>query len=85
MTYISKPYPKPETMPEFVEKAFIGEANENEIAKLEEVCQKVEVPGMQLRLNGTQIDESKPVRRCTEWTTEVVDLLLADGVVKKGE
>ncbi|KAJ9361780.1 hypothetical protein C8Q69DRAFT_8950 [Paecilomyces variotii] len=83
MEYISKPHPKPETMPEFVEKQFIGEVDKNEVGRLEDVCRRVEVPGAQLRLNGTQIDEMKPLRRCTEWTKEVVDLLLEEGVVKK--
>ncbi|KAL1870344.1 hypothetical protein Plec18167_007478 [Paecilomyces lecythidis] len=84
MEYISRPHPKPEDMPEFVEKKLIGEVDENEVGRLEDVCRKVEVPGVQLRLNGSQIDETKPLRRCTEWTKEVVDLLLEEGVVKQG-
>ncbi|GAD92361.1 hypothetical protein PVAR5_0952 [Paecilomyces variotii No. 5] len=85
MEYICKTHPKPEDMPEFVEKQFIGEVGDDELGRLEDVCRRVEVPGVQLRLNGSQIDETNPLRKCTEWTKEVVYLLLEEGVVKQGD
>jgi len=84
MTYVSKPIPKPETMPEFLRKNFIGTVAANDLHTLEQVCLEVEVPGKQLKLDGTPIDKDKPLRRCTEWTREVADLLISKGVVRPG-
>lgn len=85
MTYISKPIPKPDTTPEFLRETFIGTVAADDLHTLEKVCLEVEVPGKQLKLDGTPIDKNKPPRRCTEWTKEAVDLLLSKGVVRSGE
>jgi hypothetical protein len=37
--------------------------------------------GPQLNLNGSRIDSSKPVRRCTQWTAEAVEALLEAGIL----
>jgi hypothetical protein len=62
-------------------KKKVGIVKASDLARLREICQSIPVPGEQLKLNGSRIDSSKPVRRCTQWTAEAVDALLEAGVL----
>jgi hypothetical protein len=42
----------------------------------------LKLSGPQLNLNGSRIDPSKPVRRCTQWTAEAVEALTEAGILQ---
>lgn len=88
MTYLTKPLPSnPSTfLPTFEKMNYIGTINDAETAdsaieQVDAICRLVEVPGAQLNLDGSRKDERVPLRKCTEWTYEVRDLLWERGVV----
>lgn len=66
-------------------KQLVGTVDRHDMPRFRAVCQSIPVPGPQLNLNGSRIDRSKPVRRCTEWTAEAVDALRRQGVLQDDE
>lgn len=61
----------------------IGRVKATDMPLLEAVCETVPPPGAQITKRGGRMDSSKPLRRCGEWVKDVVEKLLADGVVNK--
>ncbi|KAK6431335.1 hypothetical protein LTR95_012501 [Oleoguttula sp. CCFEE 5521] len=75
----SDPAVRPEHVPGT--KLKIGTVKDIDLERFSEVCRSIPAPEPQLNLNGSRIDPSKPVRRCTEWTREAVAALIESGVV----
>lgn len=87
MTYEKKVSEKPEESFEFVPGSMIriGSIKVADLDRFESICEAVEVPGAQLKLNGQQKDPSKPIRRCGEWTQDAKEKLIADGILQVAE
>nr|OQO19661.1 hypothetical protein B0A51_10970 [Rachicladosporium sp. CCFEE 5018] len=73
----------PANRPEHVAgtKLKVGLVREVDLEQFSEVCRSVPTPEPQLNLNGSRMDPSKPVRRCTEWTREAVKALIKSGIL----
>lgn len=84
-TYEEETTPDPADAPNYVQdsKKFIGTIDKGDIDRFRTICKSIPVPGPQLKLNGTRIDPTKPLRRCMEWTAEAIEALFEDGVLKK--
>ncbi|OQN99781.1 hypothetical protein B0A48_14551 [Cryoendolithus antarcticus] len=62
-------------------KLKIGTVKESDLERFSEVCRRIPVPEPQLNLNGSRMNPSKPIRRCTELTREAVAALIGSEVV----
>lgn len=63
-------------------KTKIGTVKASDLHRFRDTCQSIPVPGPQLNLNGSRMDKSRPLRRCTEWTEEAVAALIGAGILQ---
>lgn len=80
MTYETKPSGKPEDDLTFLSKEFLGVVEVQDVSLVDEICRSVEVPGKQFE-GAKRLEETRPLRRCQEWTEEVIGVLRARGVI----
>ena len=83
MTYEEKMMGDPKDSASFEKMSFIGVILSSDVPRLEAVCRSVEVPGRQLDLRGRRLDQSKPLRRCGEWTADAISALTQQGIVRQ--
>ncbi|KAI9826298.1 MAG: hypothetical protein M1832_000215 [Thelocarpon impressellum] len=83
MTYERKNQRNPQYSVTFVPGTYEiqGWIYQADLERLADISRSIEVPGAQLGLSGKRLDATKPVRRCTEWTREVVAALVEQGVL----
>jgi hypothetical protein len=83
MKYETEDYDFPDESASYVQDSLklVGTVEQSDMARFGAVCEAVEVPGAQMKLNGKLKDPSKPLRRCGEWVQDAVEKLIADGIV----
>jgi hypothetical protein len=71
---------KPELSQTFISKSQLGWIEAGALHRVEAICQSNPPPAKQF--DGPQrIDKTKPLRRCQEWTSEIVKSLRAEGTL----
>lgn len=81
MKYESKSGRKPDESASFVSKSSIGTISAEDISRVDSVCQRIPPPCKQF--NGPKrINPNVPLRRCQEWTQEVIQALRNEAILK---
>ena len=75
--------PRPETDATFVEKWFLGQASVGDFSGLVEVCEALPPPKKQFD-GPRRLFPGEPLRRCQEWTTDAIQALRIQGVLREG-
>ena len=84
MKYKAKPASSPLDSASFLAYKLIGWVSESQYERIHEICSSITPPPKQY--NGPKLLVPKhKLRRCQEWTNDVVAELIAEGVVKVGE
>jgi hypothetical protein len=81
MEYNNRMAVRPEDNAEVHEKHQIGNVKQSDLAQLEVICRGIEVPSRQMDLRGRKLDNSKPLRRCGEWTVDAINELQRQGIL----
>ena len=81
MSYDTKSSGKPENDLAFLSKEFLGVVEVQDVGLVDEIYRSVDVPGKQFE-GAKRLDEVRPLRRCREWTGEVIRVLRARGVIR---
>ena len=82
MRYVSKRAKQPESSASFSTKHNIGTVCLTDYHRIDSLCQTVDPPARQMRLNGQKLYPNQPLRRCQEWTAETIALLKHERVVR---
>lgn len=72
----------PEESHTFIEKTFIGTVPVSDYTRIEQVCRTIEPPKKQFD-GAKRRYPAEPLRRCQEWTSQAIEKLISEGVVKK--
>jgi hypothetical protein len=71
---------QPELSQTFVSKSQLGWIKAGDLHRVEAICRSIPPPAKQFD-GPKRIDKTKPIRRCQEWTSEIVASLRADGIL----
>jgi hypothetical protein len=82
MYYNHKNTPNPEASDDFLSKNYIGTTSQSNYPLVQEICERIEPPKKQIGLNGRRLYPGEPLRRCQEWTAEVIEALKDAGVIE---
>ena len=83
MHHMRKKVNRPDASETFVHEtqSYFGKVIEVNLGRLEEACWAVFPPGAQLRLNGSPIKPSQPIRLCREWVQEAKEKIIREGII----
>jgi hypothetical protein len=81
MKFEFKASENPEASVEFIEKEYIGTVAEDDYARMKSIVEGIEPPGKQFD-GAKRLDPGERLRRCQEWTAEVVRELRRKGVLE---
>ena len=84
MSYESRPEKKPELSLTFLNKRLLGWIYNSEIDRFDAICRDNPPPAAQFK-GGKRINPNVPLRRCQEWTREIIQNLRDEGVIKEPE
>lgn len=79
MTYETKPTDNPEASATFLKKELLGVVDVGDFGRVDGVCRAVEPPPKQFE-GARRIEPGGRLRRCQEWTGEVVEMLRGEEV-----
>ncbi|KAH8171271.1 hypothetical protein LIA77_08038 [Sarocladium implicatum] len=82
MTYESRATDAPEKSSTFLSMSPLGVVSDDSLEEIEELCRSNPAPEKQFD-GPKRIDSKKPLRRCQEWTAEMVELLEREGVLRR--
>lgn len=82
MVFQARPGERPETSPEYSGKEYLGWVSADSWHRVEEVCLTIPPPAKQFQ-GEKRLDPRAPLRRCQEWIQEVIDALVASGVLHR--
>ncbi|PGH14613.1 hypothetical protein AJ79_02948 [Helicocarpus griseus UAMH5409] len=80
MVFEDKPSEAPEQDPTFHEKRPLGTVQGGYEKAFRDVCLGIEVPKKQFD-GARRLYPQEPIRRCQEWTAEVIQALVSGGIV----
>ncbi|KAK3370803.1 hypothetical protein B0T24DRAFT_627071 [Lasiosphaeria ovina] len=72
----------PEASLTYASKSFVGWVAAEDLDRLISICTSNPPPQKQFELD-TRLFPNEPLRRCQEWTSETVDMLVANGVLQQ--
>ncbi|ROT37885.1 hypothetical protein SODALDRAFT_333650 [Sodiomyces alkalinus F11] len=81
MSYESKTLSKrPEESMSFSSRAYLGRIKVADAGRFDAVCRSIAPPAKQFH-GPRKLDPSAPLRRCQEWTREVISALRSQGIL----
>ncbi|KJZ70456.1 hypothetical protein HIM_10158 [Hirsutella minnesotensis 3608] len=84
MRFEHKAARRPEESASFVEKTLLGWVSTDNYGYIGNICKSIPPPKKQF--NGPKrLYPKEPLRRCQEWTNEVVQALFSNGVLQTGD
>lgn len=81
MTFEQESRQRPEDSMDFIAKRFLGWVSSECLDVVGDVCQSIQAPKKQFD-KSRRLYPKEPLRRCQEWTAEVIDALMLRGVVQ---
>ncbi|KAF5666071.1 hypothetical protein FHETE_6372 [Fusarium heterosporum] len=77
---IKKLEQEPELSVTFMSSSLLGRVKTDDMSRVECICRANPPPEKQFD-GPHKIDKNKPLRRCQEWTSEIIGTLRAEGVL----
>ncbi|KKZ63732.1 hypothetical protein EMCG_01966 [[Emmonsia] crescens] len=81
MTFEDKPCKKPEESASFQSKDFVGKVSAVNFSRIKGICETIPAPKKQFE-GPRRLYPQEPIRRCQEWTTEVIEALVNEHVLE---
>lgn len=72
---------KPENSDSFVKQDYLGKTSHAKYPRVEGICNAIEPPQKQFE-GAKRLYPHQPLRRCQEWTKEVIDALKDAGILE---
>lgn len=82
MRYETKPWSLPEAYLSFSHKEALGAVSKEEYHRIGAVCERIPPPEKQYE-GRKKLQPDKPLRNCQDWTTDVIDALIGEGVLRQ--
>ncbi|KAL2359962.1 hypothetical protein RJZ56_007179 [Blastomyces dermatitidis] len=81
MTFKDKPGKKPEELASFQSKVFVEKVSAANFSRVKGICEAI--PASKKQFEGPRrLYPQEPIRRCQEWTTEVIEALVNEHVLE---
>lgn len=81
MAFEAKNGKRPENSASFVNKTYLGWVSADSLPHIEETCRTIPPPKKQFQ-GPKRLYPKEPLRRCQEWTNEVISALTTNGILQ---